>query len=180
MNLHDIEKITQEIKQLQEELNKKSKTVLEESLSTFLKETPEISSISWCQYIPGFNDGEACEFSRTDINFALADLDANPDDEDDEDDEDLDDEGVNPFEKPRAYVYEHKHEKYYNDLILEYEMKVKKYGETRFNEVATNIEYIKKLINAIPENTLEGLYGVNVKIKITKDKTTTDDWDCGH
>jgi hypothetical protein len=174
MNLQDIENAKKEIEQLQKELNEKSRKILEESLTNFLKEVPEIYMISWCQYIPGFNDGDACSFTLTEISF-FTDIDKN--NYKDEDSYD----GQNPFSKPGSYVYKNRFEDtYYNDKIQEYDGLVEKYGEERVVEIEERIVAISTLINFIPNDTLENMYGVDVKVKITKEKTTIDEWSCGY
>lgn len=64
----------------------------------FFAAVPQIKSVTWTQYSPHFNDGDACTFSVHEVFFAT---DANENygyyrDEEDEDDEEEDDGSVKP------------------------------------------------------------------------------------
>lgn len=42
-------------------------TALKELFAGIFKEFPEVLAIGWCQYTPGFNDGDPCLFSLNDV-----------------------------------------------------------------------------------------------------------------
>ena len=62
-----------------EEIQNEAKKTLGEGLKQFLQENPEINSIKWNQWIPGFNDGDVCTFRLGEIYFTTQSL---QDDED--------------------------------------------------------------------------------------------------
>ena len=43
---------------------------LTEITNVFFENNPNVNTVYWGQYIPGFNDGDSCEFSMTDINMS--------------------------------------------------------------------------------------------------------------
>ena len=65
-----LKQIQTEIEAMQAEMKEKASI----ALSNILKEYPEVSAISWCQYVPYFNDGEACEFTMGEIYVLTGDI----------------------------------------------------------------------------------------------------------
>lgn len=55
--------LLEEKKRVIGELREKGKVVFKEALSAFFEEHPKVVAISWTQYTPYFNDGDACYFS---------------------------------------------------------------------------------------------------------------------
>lgn len=51
------------IARMKEDLAKEFECVMHESFAEFFKDHPTVKSISWAQYTPYFNDGDACYFS---------------------------------------------------------------------------------------------------------------------
>ena len=58
--------IEEQKRQLQAQFKKEFDAIIED----FFKAVPIIKSITWTQYTPYFNDGDACYFSVNDIYFA--------------------------------------------------------------------------------------------------------------
>jgi hypothetical protein len=52
-----------EIEKTISEAKKQAKTAFSDELKELFVRHPEIKVIQWTQYIPSFNDGDACEFS---------------------------------------------------------------------------------------------------------------------
>lgn len=77
-------------------LETQAERVIAEILSKFFEQNPKFASLSWTQYTPYFNDGEACVFSIGDIDYAVvpdtstADGKADHEDEDNEDEDNYD------------------------------------------------------------------------------------------
>jgi len=86
-------------------------------VSDFFAAVPQIKSVTWTQYAPHFNDGDACEFSVHEVFFAT---DENEDfeyyrDEEDDYDEDEEEEEGEVSEKPEFFsgcIYSLKEEKF--------------------------------------------------------------------
>lgn len=53
-----LNQVKSELEQLQTEMKEKAST----ALSNIFEHYPEVTAISWHQYIPYFNDGDACTF----------------------------------------------------------------------------------------------------------------------
>lgn len=70
--------------QLREELRGKVKDALLELLKALFAKYPNLVGIRWKQGTPSFNDGDPCTFGLYGIDFRLAEL---PEDRDEDDDE---------------------------------------------------------------------------------------------
>lgn len=57
------------IQRMEQELNKEFKGALEESFKEFFRNHPNVKTLSWTQYTPYFNDGDACYFSYNDLTW---------------------------------------------------------------------------------------------------------------
>lgn len=64
-----LEKLIEKKNKLQAELKKQGKAALEEFFGDLFKNTEGLTAVSWCQYIPGFNDGDPCTFHVMDPDF---------------------------------------------------------------------------------------------------------------
>jgi hypothetical protein len=49
------------------------KPALTEAASILKEYVPNVKAFRWAQWIPGFNDGDACEFTMGDVSFAFRD-----------------------------------------------------------------------------------------------------------
>jgi hypothetical protein len=68
----EYETLQRRIDALKEEAQGKSKTLIKEVLKAFfLKYDNVVHNVFWTQYTPYFNDGEACEFSVSDVYLTL-------------------------------------------------------------------------------------------------------------
>jgi hypothetical protein len=65
-DLKEIQKHQQEMNEqfetLKKEYQEKSKKLFIEAFKQFFEQVPSIKAVTWQQYTPYFNDGEACEF----------------------------------------------------------------------------------------------------------------------
>lgn len=62
--------ITARLEFLRNEMKRESKEAFTTMLDKFFQIHPEINTIFWAQWVPGFNDGDPCVFSLGDINFS--------------------------------------------------------------------------------------------------------------
>lgn len=146
-----------------------------DSLQSIIKAAPGVEAIRWNQYVPGFNDGDACEFTLGELEVKFnEDLakeyknEENSKSKDDEDEEDEDDDrggfvdmyDLEQFVKKNINVMNHD-----QIGILEYQH-----------------EAIEKLWGALSamENELEERFGAGTQITVTKKGVETEDYDCGY
>src|SRR5215217_6345363 len=77
----EVNNLNKEIAELRKVYQSKASVAITEATKEFFEETPEVVKIFWNQWVPGFNDGEACEFTRGDIQIVLASDEDNDDGE---------------------------------------------------------------------------------------------------
>jgi hypothetical protein len=77
MNSSTIDAFIQEYNDFLNEFSKKATEKLKEVFNEFWNSNPEIKVVTWTQYAPYFNDGDACVFSVRDPTFSNA---TSPDD----------------------------------------------------------------------------------------------------
>ncbi len=94
--LAEIKKAKKEITELKKQLQKKVKATFHDAVKELFKENPKLTSISWTQYTPYFNDGDACTFSS---NHEYADINGDEEDNDEEVDSGLTDKELGNLEK---------------------------------------------------------------------------------
>jgi ArsR family metal-binding transcriptional regulator len=61
----------EQLDQVMKEAFEKGRLLLSEALTAVFEEYPQVESISWTQYTPYFNDGDACEFSVNSYSIEL-------------------------------------------------------------------------------------------------------------
>jgi hypothetical protein len=121
----------------------------------FFEKNPDIQALSWVQYAPYFNDGDACEFSVHEIvaSTGLAD---------DEDDESFDPEVHDPEE-----FFEGLHYGEAPGVVNYYGSHPKHAGAREFVDLLQNI----------PEDVMRDLFGDDSKVLITRAGIQVDDYD---
>jgi hypothetical protein len=77
--MKDLKKLVKEMEAeftaLKKEMQTKGEKALKASLSAIFDEFPELTAVSWTQYTPSFNDGDACVFGVGEVEFRTADMD---------------------------------------------------------------------------------------------------------
>lgn len=79
----------QEIKGLQAQFADAARKAIGGATKEFMAKHPEVARLRWLQYVPYFNDGDACEFSvhAPEVKLAVDDAPTEyPDEDEDEDD----------------------------------------------------------------------------------------------
>lgn len=189
------------------EMQNKSTGFIEAACSQFFEQCPEVEKISWTQYAPYFNDGEACEFSVNELVYTLVG------------DEDADDEGsivyteadlvyakekledaiiytANPTAWSIKYVedYKVKHgrEPYYNrnghrpypsdpaDAQEKLEVVqdfIAKYPAEVINRIESSFAELQGMFRMIDDDIMEAVYGNHVRVTITRHGTEIDEYD---
>lgn len=92
--LNKIKELISEFKKSEEELVKKLKENFKTITEEIFAEFPNLEYISWEQYAPSFNDGDACEFGVYEPTFVFKKTDEeiaaiNEDEEDEDEDYDV-------------------------------------------------------------------------------------------
>jgi len=67
--LQELQKEIEEFNERKEEIVNKVKEELPKIIGEMIKDVPEINSVHWVQYIPTFNDGDACEFTIGEVEI---------------------------------------------------------------------------------------------------------------
>jgi hypothetical protein len=119
---------------------------IKELFKDFFQVHPGVEAITWTQYTPYFNDGEACTFGVNGMSVIFGQVaePSEPSEEDDDEDEDQyedddDEEGLESWDLSRS-----------PDPVLQ----------------ALAVE-LKKL-ESIPDDVMESVFGDHVKIKATR------------
>ncbi|AXH72546.1 MAG: hypothetical protein [Caudoviricetes sp.] len=151
-----IKSIMDDITKLREEM--KIKTT--EGISKIFEIYPEVSAVAWCQYTPGFNDGDACTNTVGEIYVLKGNVTPGL----------IDEISSNPYfleEYDEDGEDEEEHQSLMKDItVLQYE-------DEEYNKIS-------KFINSI-EDELETIYGTNSSIVLTRDHgTVIEEYDCGY
>jgi len=133
----------EEFEAIQKDYREKSQKIFKEGFSAFFEQVPLIKAVSWTQYTPYFNDGEACVFSVGDVCF-------------------LTEKGLEDFiEDGGGYAEEYAagdkscyEEVYHVGLTVEDFDKIKDF---------------KHFLSGIPEDVYEHIFGDHVYVIATKD-----------
>jgi len=141
-----------EIQEIRDALTAKSRSVLQEAFARFFELHPQVKTIHWRQWIPGFNDGDPCEFSIGDICFSPVDLDEITSPYFDDEDEDPERESFKGFNGTKPGL------------------------DAQFVEDMRAVE--RMIYNE--SDTIEFLYGSNSFIRIGNDRYEVEDYDCGY
>lgn len=175
----DVKKIVSDYNEAQAEFSKKMKATFGDMFTRFFAAYPEITGIGWTQYAPSFNDGEPCEFGVHGFNFTNQKFDAKETSA-----TELEEMEFN-YTRPAEYIYRYAagngtDAQYYKDLIEEYNKTVAEKGD-RFDEVATACEEFEKLLESIPDDIFESVFGSGASIVATAAGFEVDDcYDCGY
>ena len=142
----DIEKIKQ---QYMEKMQEAMKTIFDSFFTTY----PQVKTIYWCQWIPGFNDGDECVFSVGDVIFTQIEWkdidDPNFDDSLEEGDERI---GFNGYDSPHQ---------------VDAKMK---------SDMCAFVNMLHSTLN----DAVEATFGTNAWIRAHRDGFEIEDYDCGY
>jgi hypothetical protein len=58
-----------ELDELRAQIRARSEKIMMDTLAAFFAQHADVKTIYWAQWVPGFNDGDACEFTVGDIGF---------------------------------------------------------------------------------------------------------------
>ena len=141
-------------------VKKMGKASVADACKEFFGKYPEARLIMWSQYIPGFNDGDVCEFHMADINLVV----------------DVADKETGKSLLPSLKEMKaNKYEGYLSDNGT--------FNEVCFKpttpEMAKDWTKLVKLLNN--EDLMERMFGANATVRVWCDgKVEVDEYDCGY
>ena len=169
--LVDYKKHVEEMVALRKQVSEKIKNSMNGMFKEFFKNNPEFVYVTWTQYTPYFNDGEACEFSVHDKWFvtkkSLAryhDIDENS-----EDFEDM--EFITGWAAEEAAVYMSSYSDTGKDTFIE------DYGPERGPVVYEEARRLEKILDQIPEEIYLDAFGDHSQITISANGISVDEAD---
>lgn len=145
-------------------LAEKVKEALPKAFAEMVKDSENITAIRWQQYVPSFNDGDPCEFTRNGPEVLVLDEDGDPIEE-----------GMYdlPWYSWRV--------KYMDDPENHPDSTLEKILEENpeFNEKDSRLFMeIEKFFKEIPEEFFEDMFGTYAEVTITKEgEITVEDYD---
>jgi hypothetical protein len=176
------EELTKQLESFQakrEALRKESSTLTDSviaSLQTIITVAPGVEAIRWQQWIPGFNDGDACEFTVGELQVKFSEtlakeykneeVKSKSEDDENEDEENENGDGFVDMYDLEAFIKKNMDVLNHDQIgVLEYQH-----------------EAIEKLWGALSsmENELESRFGAGMQITVSKDGIETEDYDCGY
>lgn len=147
---------------LRDEAAALAKKELGPALQNFLAENPTLVGLTWRQYTPGFNDGDPCVFTLTDVEFLPLSVCA-------KEEVDLEDADAieDMFDEEEAYTLWS-----LKNSVEEKEFVIPK-------ETLEAAEQISDMISEASD-ILEEVFGNGAKITVTKHGLKNDEYDCGY
>jgi hypothetical protein len=164
----DLKAKVKEFEKKQKELKKTEKGLATDvviTLKDIIQGSSHIEAMRWHQYTPGFNDGDPCEFTISDLEIKFSEEYTNQEKgpcEDEEEDSEgwIDCYAIEGFFKARVDVINHK------EVAL---------LEQQYEALATLHGTLTSM-----EGELQSRFGDNMEITVTKKGIETEDYDCGY
>lgn len=166
--------------ELKAEMMKNLKDNFSSIFEEFFNEVPEIKYVTWCQYVPHFNDGEPCEFTMHEFNFIFGNEvneDGSPVTANDLlgsaypfDDNSWFDIGRAPSDWYKVN---------YPDTYYAWHRKFDKLGD-RGPIIEQKVTEMDQILRKIPDEIYENIFGSNASIVIERTNTHVDEYDCGY
>ena len=146
-----------EIKRLQKELQEKSSKIFLSAFKKLFEESPRLTSFSWTQYTPYFNDGDTCYFStNTDYIYVNG--------EDASDSDWLNEKNVISWGT-------------YNREKRIYEGRVEVDNPNYDKELSESTEKVKKFLALFDDDFYQKQFGDHVRVTVTANGIETEDYD---
>lgn len=148
-DLSTIHRIVADIKTKEAELQVASRDALKDGFKAIFEQYPFLGAIRWTQYTPYFNDGEPCTFGVGEVVLSSVNDEAARDE----------------FESPSFWECGPEFDRLSRESLG--------WGSTAKPNPDYNAEYAKAgdaayaLIQAIPERTLESVFGDHVSVTVT-------------
>lgn len=196
--------LSEQIKQATAQMSANSRMLVESAANAMFEAAPEITEVFWVQYTPYFNDGEPCSFSRHDLYYVL-EWDKLDDDESEgsylHSEEDYQ-RALSNLEAVKSYVADpkawlekiratrkipdHARPEWYAPWPATVERALEEIANIELQRTLVSPEDAKRIIAAfeefssavllIPDEILRTVYGDHIKVSITKDGTSVDEY----
>lgn len=157
-----VSEMNHEMEALREKHRAYGKAIITKLFDWLLENAPEVGAVSWVQYTPYFNDGDACEFSVHEPGFmTLAEW------EDEEKREEAMDDMYerDPFTRSRWGS---------NEL---YEETVKAYGQERTDYCSTVINEFCSVFRKLDNELFLYCYGDHVRVTVSRNGTEIEEYE---
>jgi hypothetical protein len=173
----NLSQVTEDLKRAKEEIQAKHRAVFADAIGSALQQMPDnVLGVAWNQYIPGFNDGDACTFSLGEISFLVKndgqfefDEDTGLYGYDPEDDPDVEAVAVTSWSLVGGYEY-----------VGETYPRTKVAKNPEAEEKYKACIELENFLNA-SEDLLESVFGADKQIVIKKDGSVeVEYYDCGY
>ncbi len=135
------------------EVQENGEKILKEAFKEIFDKHPEVESLRWQQWTPGFNDGSPCRFTIGDLMFRTYDMKKIADGE---------------AEKPEETYYEDDDNCYDTPWGDEYDAALK----NDVKELSSNL--------SDAEDILLRVFDDNMQITVTREDITAEEYDCGY
>lgn len=146
-----------EIKRLQKELQEKSSKIFLSAFKKLFEENPRLTSFSWTQYTPYFNDGDTCYFAaHTDYIYVNG--------EDASDSDWLHEKNVISWGT-------------YNREKRVYEGRVEVDNPNYDKELSESTEKVKKFLSLFDDDFYQKQFGDHVRVTVTPNGIETEDYE---
>jgi hypothetical protein len=165
--LEALNELKTKFEEMQKEINKQGEALLKEVFKDVFVKFPEVETFGWKQYIPGFNDGDPCEFSMRDLEYwltpeARAEFKLDPRSADDEEDYDTEGDAGDLWSYGKDY-------------------RDKNYINPRAKEIDEFFTGLYSIISSDAfENLLQALFESNAEIIVSREGIEFDYYDCGY
>ena len=163
----------EDVKAKQRELSEYAQAHFKTILGEWFEENKDIvNGVRWTQYVPGFNDGEPCEFTLGEIIVEFKGIDNEEDYE-----------PVTVFSQEDLNYYRGlpngPNSGWVQNRLKEIERFLEEHGLEKANRMKNAETNVVSLINNIPENILQSTFGTDVEIKFNG-SFQTEEYDCGY
>lgn len=158
--LDEMKEELKEYENIKKELTAQGEQVLKVTLRRVLRTYPEIEAISWTQYTPGFNDGDACEFTVGSVEVKFNDPTK-----------------VKPTKVSKKRKDDDEDETHHEDefIDVDYGLDDKNPVHKEFKPILAEISNVVNTLSDV----LEGMFGNGSRVIATKDGIKVEEYDCG-
>lgn len=155
--LDKLNNLVSSFEQKRKEFEKASKEALHDSLKEVFDAFPNVKAISWVQYAPYFNDGDACEFSVHEARAKVEGL--------------VSSDGGNTVEEADegTYIYD-----MLSSCDLSYESDKSLNMDTK--ALSAVLDKLTNLLQSM-EDVLRGAFGSDSQVIVTRDKIEVEDFE---
>lgn len=136
-----------------EKMKRDGEAALKEAFTELFDKYPELESVTWVQYTPYFNDGDACTFSVHGFDMDLS--------------ESAPEDWKEAFEEYMGGGY------HYGESLSDYGDKIKK----KCPKLAELQDAVSELAGEIPDDVLEYIFGDHCQVTVTREGMEVSEYD---